>query len=151
MAREMGVKIIACAMSMDVMGIAKEELVDGIGLGGVATFLGEAARSRVSLYLSRLYSIAPRQSSPFARTRPPPFPPGRKAGWARLPAPAPPALCEVRGEVRTLCTNVAPAYQRPLPHTQNSCILVYLPEEASSTWDERTSRSMKRLLRKPSA
>jgi peroxiredoxin family protein len=51
MAREMGVRQIACTMSMDVMGITKEELVDGVVLGGVATFLGDAARSRVSLFI----------------------------------------------------------------------------------------------------
>ena len=51
MAREMGVRLIACTMSMDVMGIAKEELIDGVDLGGVATFLGDAARSKVSLFI----------------------------------------------------------------------------------------------------
>ena len=51
MAREMGVKQIACTMSMDVMGIAKDELFDGVVLGGVATFLGDAARSRVALFI----------------------------------------------------------------------------------------------------
>ena len=51
MAREMGVKLVACTMSMDVMGIQKEELIDGVALGGVATFLGEAARSKVSLFI----------------------------------------------------------------------------------------------------
>ncbi len=51
MAREMGVKLIGCTMSMDVMGIAKDELLDGVALGGVATFLGDAARSRVALFI----------------------------------------------------------------------------------------------------
>jgi peroxiredoxin family protein len=51
MAREMGVKQIACTMSMDVMGLTKEELIDGVSLGGVATFLGDAARSKVSLFI----------------------------------------------------------------------------------------------------
>ena len=51
LAREMGVKFIACTMSMDVMGIAADELVDGVALGGVATFLGDAARSKVSLFI----------------------------------------------------------------------------------------------------
>jgi peroxiredoxin family protein len=51
MARQLGVKLIACTMSMDVMGIAREELIDGIEVGGVATFLGDAARSRVSLFV----------------------------------------------------------------------------------------------------
>ena len=51
MAREMGVTLIACTMSMDVMGITKDELLDGVALGGVATFLGDAARSRVALFI----------------------------------------------------------------------------------------------------
>ena len=51
LAREMGVKLIACTMSMDVMGISKDELVDGVLLGGAATFLGDASRSRVSLFI----------------------------------------------------------------------------------------------------
>jgi peroxiredoxin family protein len=51
MAREMGVKMIACTMSMDVMGIAREELIEGIEVGGVATFLGDAARSRVAMFI----------------------------------------------------------------------------------------------------
>ena len=51
MAREMGVKMIACTMSMDVMGITREELLDGIELGGVATIQGDAARSRTALFV----------------------------------------------------------------------------------------------------
>ncbi len=51
MARELGVRIVACQMSMDVMGIHKEELVDGIEVGGVATFLGDATRSRATLFI----------------------------------------------------------------------------------------------------
>ena len=51
MAREMGVRFIACTMSMDVMGITQDELIDGVALGGVATFLGDAARSKVSLFI----------------------------------------------------------------------------------------------------
>ena len=51
MARESGVKLIACTMSMDVMGVTREELIDGVVLGGVATFLGDASRSRVSLFI----------------------------------------------------------------------------------------------------
>jgi rhodanese-related sulfurtransferase len=41
----------AVVMSMDVMGITREELIDGVEVGGVATFLGDAARSRVSLFV----------------------------------------------------------------------------------------------------
>ena len=51
MARELGVKRIACTMSMDVMGVDRKELDDDIELGGVAAFLAEASRARVSLFL----------------------------------------------------------------------------------------------------
>jgi peroxiredoxin family protein len=51
MAQEMGVKIIACQMSMDVLGITKDELWDGIEVGGVATFLADAAKSKVTLFI----------------------------------------------------------------------------------------------------
>ncbi len=51
LARELNVKMIACTMSMDAMGIAKEELADGLEYGGVATFLADATRARVSLFV----------------------------------------------------------------------------------------------------
>lgn len=51
LARELGVKVIACQMSMEVMGIRKEELVEGVELGGVGAYLGEAADSRVTLFI----------------------------------------------------------------------------------------------------
>jgi peroxiredoxin family protein len=51
MAREMGVRIIACQMSMDVLGIKKDELWDDVEVGGVATFLADAAKSKVTLFL----------------------------------------------------------------------------------------------------
>lgn len=41
-AKESGVNMVACSMSMDVMGIKKEELVDDVEIGGVATFLGKS-------------------------------------------------------------------------------------------------------------
>ena len=44
-----GVKIIACTMSMDVMGIKEEELIDGVELGGVGAYLGDAEESNVNL------------------------------------------------------------------------------------------------------
>ena len=46
-----GVKIIACTMSMDVMGIKQEELIDGVELGGVGTYLGDAEESNVNLFI----------------------------------------------------------------------------------------------------
>lgn len=51
LARELGVKMIACTMSMDVMGIERQELADDVELGGVAAFMAEAAHARVSLFL----------------------------------------------------------------------------------------------------
>jgi peroxiredoxin family protein len=49
--QEMGVKMIACQMAMDVMGVTEEELIDGIEFGGVATYVGEAMDSRVTLMI----------------------------------------------------------------------------------------------------
>lgn len=46
-----GVKIIACTMSMDVMGIKEEELIDGVELGGVGAYLGDAEESNVNLFI----------------------------------------------------------------------------------------------------
>ncbi|MCR6544041.1 FAD-dependent oxidoreductase [Dehalobacterium formicoaceticum] len=46
-----GVKLIACSMSMDIMGITKDELIDGIGYAGVATMLGDAEESNMSLFI----------------------------------------------------------------------------------------------------
>lgn len=46
-----GVHIVACQMSMDIMGIKREELIDGIDIGGVATFLGAAETSDTSLFI----------------------------------------------------------------------------------------------------
>lgn len=46
-----GVEIIACQMSMDLMGFAKEELIDGIRIGGVGYYLGKAEQSGVNLFI----------------------------------------------------------------------------------------------------
>lgn len=51
LARELGVNIVACEMSMDVMGVKHEEMMPDVKLGGVATFLAEATKSRVSLFI----------------------------------------------------------------------------------------------------
>ena len=46
-----GVKLVACSMSMDVMGIKREELIDGIEVGGVASFLGESDDATMTLFI----------------------------------------------------------------------------------------------------
>ncbi|MFK2825256.1 DsrE/DsrF/DrsH-like family protein [Bacillus sp. B190/17] len=48
---DMGVNIVACAMSMDVMGIRKEELIDGVEIGGVAAYLGQAENANLNLFI----------------------------------------------------------------------------------------------------
>lgn len=46
-----GVRLVACQMSMEIMGIRREELIDGVELGGVATFLGSGEQSDMSLFI----------------------------------------------------------------------------------------------------
>ena len=53
MSEELGVRIYVCEMSMDLMGFKREEFIDykGMGFAGVATFLQEAANSKVQLFV----------------------------------------------------------------------------------------------------
>ena len=46
-----GVEMSACTMSMDVMGVKQEELLDNVQLGGVATYLERAEKSNMSLFI----------------------------------------------------------------------------------------------------
>ncbi|HUT87856.1 MAG TPA: DsrE/DsrF/DrsH-like family protein [Thermoguttaceae bacterium] len=49
--RELGVKLVACTMSMGVMGMKEEELLDDVEYGNVATYLEEASKSKVTLFI----------------------------------------------------------------------------------------------------
>jgi len=49
MSKEMGVKLIACQMTMDVMGIKRTDLIDGLEVGGAATFLEFASHNAITL------------------------------------------------------------------------------------------------------
>lgn len=49
--RELGVKLIACEMSMDVMGIKREDLLDEVEVGGAATFLNFAGEAHTTLFI----------------------------------------------------------------------------------------------------
>lgn len=51
MAQEFGVRMVACDMSRELLGIHDEELIDGLEFGGVASFMGDAARSKVSMFI----------------------------------------------------------------------------------------------------
>ena len=50
-ARAAGVRLVACQMSMDVMGIKKDELIEGVEVGGVATYLDAAEGANVNLFI----------------------------------------------------------------------------------------------------
>ncbi len=50
-AREAGVEFIACQMSMDVMGVKAEELMDGVNIGGVANYLEKTETSGLNLFV----------------------------------------------------------------------------------------------------
>jgi peroxiredoxin family protein len=49
--KDLGVKFIACQMTMDVMGIARDDLIDGVEVGGAATFLDYAAEAHTTLFV----------------------------------------------------------------------------------------------------
>ena len=51
LAQELGIKMVACEMSMGVMGVTRAELLDDIDYGGVATYLGDAAKSKITLFV----------------------------------------------------------------------------------------------------
>lgn len=50
-AKNNGVKFIACSMSMDIMGIKKEELIDGVEIGGVAKYIAESDKASSNLFI----------------------------------------------------------------------------------------------------
>jgi peroxiredoxin family protein len=49
--KESGVKLIACQMTMDVMGVKQEDIVDGVEFGGAASWLDVAADSQINLFV----------------------------------------------------------------------------------------------------
>ena len=50
-AQKNGVELVACSMSMDVMGIKAEELIDGVKISGAAAMLANAEESDMSLFI----------------------------------------------------------------------------------------------------
>jgi peroxiredoxin family protein len=50
-AQEQGVKLIACTMTMDMIGFRKEELLDGVDFMGVAAYLAAADEANVNLFI----------------------------------------------------------------------------------------------------
>lgn len=51
MAQEQDVKLVACTMTMDLLGLQKEELLDQIEYAGVAAYLGDAEEGNVNLFI----------------------------------------------------------------------------------------------------
>jgi len=51
MAKELGVKLYACSTSMEMMGIKKEDLIDGITILGAAAFLNIATDADMQLFI----------------------------------------------------------------------------------------------------
>jgi peroxiredoxin family protein len=50
-ALDAGVELTACQMTMDIMGLTKEELIDGVKIGGVATMLSDNDKSNMNLFI----------------------------------------------------------------------------------------------------
>ena len=50
-ARESGVRLIACQMTMEVFGYQQSDFIEGVELGGAAAFLSEARRAHVTLFI----------------------------------------------------------------------------------------------------
>lgn len=50
-AKDLDIKMVACTMSMDVMGIKEEELIDGLDFAGVASYLNEAEDAKLNLFV----------------------------------------------------------------------------------------------------
>ncbi|MFF2158254.1 DsrE/DsrF/DrsH-like family protein [Paenibacillus chitinolyticus] len=51
LAQEQGIRLVACTMTMDLLGLQKEELLDGIEYAGVAAYLGDASQAKVNLFI----------------------------------------------------------------------------------------------------
>lgn len=51
MAQKNGVRLVACSMSMEVMGVSADELIDGVEIGGVASYLGYAEQADTNLFI----------------------------------------------------------------------------------------------------
>lgn len=51
MAKESGVKLIGCKMTMDVMGIKQTDIIDGVEFGGAATWLDFASEAQINLFI----------------------------------------------------------------------------------------------------
>ena len=49
--QELGVKFIACDMSMDMLGITTDELIAGVKVGGIGSYISQAKGSNINLFI----------------------------------------------------------------------------------------------------
>ena len=49
--QDLGVRMIACETSMTVTGVKREEQIQGVDFGGVVTYLENAAKSKIALFI----------------------------------------------------------------------------------------------------
>jgi peroxiredoxin family protein len=50
-AKDIGVRLIACQMTMEVFGYAEADFIDGVEFGGAAAFMSQARRSHLTLFI----------------------------------------------------------------------------------------------------
>ncbi|WP_134685298.1 DsrE/DsrF/DrsH-like family protein [Brevibacillus migulae] len=51
LAQEQGVKLVACTMTQELLGLKDEELIDGVEFAGVAAYLGDANQAKINLFI----------------------------------------------------------------------------------------------------
>ena len=51
LAKESGVKLIACQMTMDVMGVKQSDIIDGVEFGGAAMWMDAATDAKINLFI----------------------------------------------------------------------------------------------------
>jgi len=106
MAQEQGVKIVACTMSMDVLGIQAEELIDGIDFGGAARYMDEACESRINLFSSDAQKTCTMRWF-YGKTR-------KTVGYGRLPSLS--TGCLRRGKDKSSEGNLLREWSPGCPH-----------------------------------
>lgn len=51
LAKQQGINLVACTMTMDLLGIDKEEMMDGLTYGGVGAYIGDAEKAHTNLFI----------------------------------------------------------------------------------------------------
>ena len=51
LAKEQGIKLVACQMTVDLLGLKEEEIMEGVELAGVGAYLADASDGNVNLFI----------------------------------------------------------------------------------------------------